>query len=99
MAHSVVRPETLLDSSPETLSNATAPCGFTPSADEETREQLTRQVADLGEWFHNINLFGVWTAPAHFLGDFPNVKWKHIATAIPQDLSGATVLDIGCNGG
>ena len=27
------------------------------------------------------------------------MKWKHIAPAIPQDLSGATVLDIGCNGG
>jgi tRNA (mo5U34)-methyltransferase len=53
----------------------------------------------LGEWFHNINLLGVWTAPAHFLGDFPNLKWKHIATEIPQDLTGATVLDIGCNGG
>lgn len=39
------------------------------------------------------------TAPDHFLGDFPNIKWKHIAGAIPQDLSGATVLDIGCNGG
>lgn len=39
------------------------------------------------------------TAPDHFLGDFPNIKWKHIAGAIPQDLTGATVLDIGCNGG
>ncbi len=39
------------------------------------------------------------TAPRHFLGDFPNIKWKHIAAAIPADLSGATVLDVGCNGG
>src|SRR5262249_13668074 len=39
------------------------------------------------------------TAPDHFLGDYPNVKWKHIQAAIPQDLSGATVLDIGCNAG
>jgi tRNA (mo5U34)-methyltransferase len=39
------------------------------------------------------------TAPNHFLGDFPNIKWKHIAPAIPEDLSGAAVLDIGCNGG
>ena len=37
--------------------------------------------------------------PNHFLGDFPNVKWKHIAPALPADLSGASVLDIGCNGG
>jgi len=63
------------------------------------RDALTRRIDELGEWFHNINLFGVKTAPRHFLGDFPNVKWKHISAAIPENLSGATVLDIGCNGG
>lgn len=62
-------------------------------------EQLARQISELGEWFHNIDLYGVKTAPNHFLGDFPNVKWKHIEPAIPKDLTGATVLDIGCNGG
>src|SRR5215470_2943958 len=65
----------------------------------ERIRELTRQISEMGEWFHNINLNGVWTAPNHFLGDFPNVKWKSIAPAIPQDLTGATVLDIGCNGG
>src|SRR5205085_1834474 len=53
----------------------------------------------LGPWFHNINLHGVWTAPDHFLGDYPNIKFKSFADAIPQDLTGKTVLDIGCNGG
>ena len=62
-------------------------------------QELTRRISEMGEWFHNINLNGVLTAPHHFLGDFPNVKWKHIAPALPADLSGATVLDIGCNGG
>jgi tRNA (mo5U34)-methyltransferase len=66
---------------------------------EIDREALARRIDELGEWFHNINLLGVNTAPQHFLGDFPNVKWKHISAAIPEDLSGATVLDIGCNGG
>ncbi len=65
----------------------------------EAQQELTRQISDLGEWFHNINLKGIQTAPNHFLGDFPNVKWKNIAPAIPEDFSGATVLDIGCNGG
>jgi tRNA (mo5U34)-methyltransferase len=60
---------------------------------------LTERIASLGEWFHNINIHGVWTAPNHFLGDFPNVKWKHISSAFPDDLAGASVLDIGCNGG
>ena len=63
------------------------------------REALAQQIGSLGEWFHNLDLLGVATAPNHFLGDFPNIKWKHIAPAIPDDLSGATVLDIGCNGG
>jgi tRNA (mo5U34)-methyltransferase len=63
------------------------------------RETLARHIDELGEWFHNLDLYGVPTAPNHFLGDFPNIKWKHIASVIPQDLGGATVLDIGCNGG
>ena len=63
------------------------------------REWLARRVGELGEWFHNLDLYGVSTAPNHFLGDFPNIKWKHIEPLIPRDLSGATVLDIGCNGG
>jgi tRNA (mo5U34)-methyltransferase len=60
---------------------------------------LLRRIEELGDWFHNLDLHGVPTAPHHFLGDFPNIKWKHISQAIPQDLSGATVLDIGCNAG
>src|SRR5437868_4816372 len=60
---------------------------------------LERRIQELGDWFHNLELKGVYTAPNHFLGDFPNVKWKHIQSAIPRDLRGATVLDIGCNGG
>src|SRR5438874_11448261 len=61
--------------------------------------ELARQISELGEWFHNLNLNGVPTAPHHFLGDFPNIKWKLIESAIPHDLTGATVLDVGCNGG
>lgn len=60
---------------------------------------LQERIAELGEWFHNLNLRGVPTAPHHFLGDFPNVKWKQIAHAIPENLAGATVLDMGCNAG
>jgi len=60
---------------------------------------LVERIHALGDWFHNINIDGVWTAPNHFLGDFPNVKWKHISKAFPENLQGASVLDIGCNGG
>jgi len=62
-------------------------------------EQIAREVAALGDWFHNIDLHGVPTAPNHFLGDYPAVKWKNIRKAIPEDLAGASVLDIGCNAG
>ena len=60
---------------------------------------LAHRIAELGEWFHNLDLHGISTAPHHFLGDFPNIKWKYISQAIPEDLTGATVLDIGCNAG
>ena len=53
----------------------------------------------LGDWFHNLDLHGVRTAPNHFLGDYPQVKWQRFEHAIPEDLRGRTVLDIGCNGG
>jgi tRNA (mo5U34)-methyltransferase len=62
-------------------------------------EQIQRRVRELGGWFHNLDLGGVQTAPDHFLGDYPAVKWREFAHAIPEDLSGKTVLDIGCNGG
>jgi tRNA (mo5U34)-methyltransferase len=62
-------------------------------------EDIRRQAAALGPWFHNIDLCGVATAPEHFLGDYPAVKWRRFAHALPADLRGKTVLDIGCNGG
>lgn len=63
------------------------------------RDQIERRVRELGDWFHNMDLGGVMTAPTHFLGDYPRVKWSRFADALPRDLSGMTVLDVGCNGG
>jgi len=62
-------------------------------------EEIRRRIAELGEWFHNMELGGVHTAPNHFLGDYPAIKWRNFADAIPKDLHGKTVLDIGCNAG
>ena len=64
-----------------------------------TQDQIRERAAQLGDWFHNIDLGGARTAPDHFLGDYPNVKWKQFKHAVPDDLTGRTVLDIGCNGG
>lgn len=64
-------------------------------------DAIQEGVARLGPWFHNLTLLdGTQTAPAHFLGsDFPRNKWERIASLLPDDLSGMTVLDIGCNAG
>jgi tRNA (mo5U34)-methyltransferase len=61
---------------------------------------LAREVEELGPWFHNLHLpDGSQTCPDHWLGDFPRFKWQKLHEFLPQDLRGATVLDIGCNAG
>ena len=62
-------------------------------------DAIAQRIRELGEWFHNIDLRGHQTAPAHFLGDYPAVKWQRFAHALPADLHGRSVLDVGCNGG
>lgn len=64
-----------------------------------TPAEIEKQVHALGEWFHNIDLHGVKTAPNHFLGDYPNLVWSQVADLFPADLRGRSVLDIGCNAG
>jgi tRNA (mo5U34)-methyltransferase len=65
-----------------------------------TPEVLRDEVERLGPWFHNIDLgHGIQTAPDHFLGDYPRFKFARFADALPADLTGKTVLDIGCNAG
>jgi len=64
-----------------------------------TPDQIRERAEALGDWFHNIDLDGVQTAPNHFLGDYPNIKFKMFGHALPEDLAGRTVLDIGCNAG
>ena len=64
-----------------------------------TEDAIRARVAELGPWFHNMALGGVQTAPQHFLGDFPQVKWRSFRDALPADLTGKSVLDIGCNAG
>lgn len=62
-------------------------------------DELRSRIDALGPWFHNLDLNGIATAPDHFLGDFPALKWRQFAHFLPDDLSGCTVLDIGCNAG
>jgi tRNA (mo5U34)-methyltransferase len=64
-----------------------------------SKEEIRVRISELGEWFHNLDIGGVQTAPNHFLGDYPSFKWQRFQHAIPADLTGKTVLDIGCNAG
>jgi tRNA (mo5U34)-methyltransferase len=64
-----------------------------------TRGEIEARVRQLGPWFHNMEIGGVTTAPDHALGDYPAVKWRAFRHAIPADLRGRSVLDVGCNGG
>lgn len=66
----------------------------------ERERELQAQIDALQPWFHNLHLpGGVQTAPGHPFGDFPAFKWNQIAPHVPADLSGWSVLDIGCNAG
>ena len=42
--------------------------------------EIEQRVRALGQWFHNIDLRGVKTAPDDFLGDYPNIKWRNAAS-------------------
>jgi tRNA (mo5U34)-methyltransferase len=64
-----------------------------------TPEEVKNNIDRLGKWFQNVNLLGIQTAPDHFLGDYPTAKWRRFQDAIPADLTGKSVLDIGCNAG
>src|SRR5689334_15975192 len=66
---------------------------------ELSQNEIQDRVVALGPWFQNLDLGGIKTAPTHFLGDYPTVKWRRFSDAIPRDLEGRSVLDIGCNAG
>jgi len=62
--------------------------------------ELRARVEAMGPWFHNLDLGqGVQTAPDHPLGDFLHDIWSFVQRYLPEDLHGATVLDVGCNAG
>lgn len=60
---------------------------------------LEQRIRALAPWFHNLELDGIATAPDHFLGDYPRSKFERFAAALPANLAGKSVLDIGCNAG
>lgn len=65
----------------------------------DRKDWLRGRIEELGPWFQNIEIEGIPTAPEHFLGNYPAVKWRRFENAIPADLTGRSVLEIGCNAG
>jgi tRNA (mo5U34)-methyltransferase len=66
----------------------------------ESQATHDAEIGALAPWFHNLHLpDGRQTAPDHPLGDFPSFKWAEVSPHVPQDLTGWTALDIGCNAG
>jgi len=69
-------------------------------AETKGAADLRAEVDALAPWFHNIHLpGGIETAPKHFLGDYPAFKFAEFGGCVPTDLTGRSVLDIGCNAG
>lgn len=64
-----------------------------------TTAVIEERVQELGPWFHDLDLHGIRTAPDHPLGDFLRELWRQVEPAFPADMTGKTVLDIGCNAG
>lgn len=74
-------------------------CPHLPSGMSSAITGIRQQVEQLGEWFQNLDLKGVATAPNHYLGDYPRSKWRQISPALPESMEGLSVLDVGCNAG
>lgn len=68
-----------------------------------TREEILSELKRLEPWFHRIDLGGgIYTKIESVMGepiDHPFGPWQTIQKLLPPDLSGKTVLDVGCNAG
>jgi tRNA (mo5U34)-methyltransferase len=67
------------------------------------REELLDGIRRLEPWFHAIELApGVFTKTESVAGEpanHPRETWEIIKDALPSDLTGKSVLDVGCNAG
>jgi tRNA (mo5U34)-methyltransferase len=68
-----------------------------------TRDEIHSGLKMLEPWFHRIDLGGgIFTKTESVMGepvDHPRETWEIIQQCLPTDLTGKTVLDVGCNGG
>lgn len=68
-----------------------------------TREEILSELKRLEPWFHCIDLGGgLATKTRSAIGEpieHPQPTWEKVKVCLPDDLSGKTVLDVGCNAG
>lgn len=68
-----------------------------------TREEILAGLKRLEPWFHRIDLGGgLYTKTESVMGEpvnHPHGTWQTIQKALPANLSGKTLLDVGCNAG
>ncbi len=68
-----------------------------------TREEILAELKRLEPWFHYVDLGqGLATKSRSAIGEpiqHPLPTWEKVRVCLPQDLSGQSVLDVGCNAG
>ena len=68
-----------------------------------TRDEILTGLRILEPWFHRIDLGdGIFTKTESVMGepiDHPRETWEVIQQCLPANLTGKSVLDVGCNGG
>ena len=68
-----------------------------------TPEDISTGLRKLQPWFHRIDLgHGLFTKSHSAIGEpveHPLPTWERVRVCLPADLSGKTVLDVGCNAG
>jgi len=68
-----------------------------------TREEILAEIEALKPWFHCIQLMPGVTTKSQSVADEPTNHplgaWEIIKQCLPDDLTGKSVLDVGCNGG
>jgi tRNA (mo5U34)-methyltransferase len=68
-----------------------------------TRDEILAELKRLEPWFHRIDLGdGLYTKTESVMGEpvnHPFGPWQTIQKLLPLDLSGKTLLDVGCNAG
>lgn len=66
--------------------------------DVAAQNEMATTLQRLGPWYHNVVFApGVMSNPSN--ADYPASRWRILDEVIPKDLSGKSVLDIGCNSG